>query len=155
MFKKLLIANRGEIAVRVMRTCRDMGMTSVAVYSEADATALHARYADEAYCIGPAPAAESYLNAPEIIKIGTAPAAPRLSIPVTASSPSSAEFGRACAEAGIIFVGPSPETLHYSATKSRRGESPTRPASRQCRAARAASAQKTRSTSRPGLAFPC
>ena len=67
MFKKILIANRGEIALRVIRTCREMGIKSVAVYSTADAESLHVRFADEAVCIGPAPSNESYLKIPNII----------------------------------------------------------------------------------------
>ena len=67
MFRKILIANRGEIALRVIRACREMGIASVAVFSEADRNSLHVRYADEAYCIGRAPASDSYLNIPRII----------------------------------------------------------------------------------------
>ena len=67
VFRKILIANRGEIAVRIMHACRELGIPSVAVFSEVDRTALHARCADEAYCIGPAPAPESYLNIDKII----------------------------------------------------------------------------------------
>ncbi|MBU1935797.1 hypothetical protein KKG05_00230, partial [bacterium] len=67
MFRKILVANRGEIAIRVMRTCREMGIRSVAVYSEADRTALHPQMADEAYLIGPAPATESYLHFDRVI----------------------------------------------------------------------------------------
>ncbi len=69
MFKKLLIANRGEIALRIVRACREIGITSVAVYSEADRNSLHVRNADEAYLIGPAPARESYLNIERIIEV--------------------------------------------------------------------------------------
>ena len=67
MFQRILIANRGEIALRILRACKDMGIQSVAVYSEADKDSLHLRYADETICIGPAPSSESYLNIPAII----------------------------------------------------------------------------------------
>jgi acetyl-CoA carboxylase biotin carboxylase subunit len=67
MFKKILIANRGEIAMRIIRTCREMGIKTVAVYSTADSDSLHVRFADEAVCIGPAPSSESYLKTPNII----------------------------------------------------------------------------------------
>ncbi len=110
MLKKLLIANRGEIAVRIMRTCRDMGITSVAVYSEADATALHTRYADEAYCIGPAPAAQSYLDQAKLIETALACGAEAIH-PGYGFLSERADFGQACADAGLIFIGPSPATL--------------------------------------------
>jgi acetyl-CoA carboxylase biotin carboxylase subunit len=116
LFKKVLIANRGEIAVRIMRTCRDMGITSVAVYSEADAMSLHARYADEAYCIGPAPASESYLNAAKIIETAKACGAEAIH-PGYGFLSEQAEFSRACAAAGIKFIGPSPETVRLLGDK--------------------------------------
>lgn len=85
MVKKVLIANRGEIAIRIMRACREMGIQSVAVYSEADKEALFAKYADEAHFIGPAPATQSYLNMQKVIDAAKR-AAPRPSTPATAFS---------------------------------------------------------------------
>jgi acetyl-CoA carboxylase biotin carboxylase subunit len=69
MIKKILIANRGEIAIRIMRSCREMGISTVAVYSEADRTSMHVRYADEAYFIGPSPSSESYLKMDKILEV--------------------------------------------------------------------------------------
>ena len=109
--RKLLIANRGEIAVRIMRTCRELGIASVAVYSDADRDALHVREADEAYRIGPAPAAESYLNIPAILAAAQRRAAPTPSTPATASCPSARRSPQAVLEAGLIWVGPPPEAI--------------------------------------------
>lgn len=116
MFKKVLIANRGEVAVRIMRSCRDMGIASVGVYSDADATSLHARYADEAYCIGPAAATESYLDAARIIETAVACGADAIH-PGYGFLSEQAEFAGACAAAGIKFIGPTPETLRLLGDK--------------------------------------
>jgi len=134
LFRKVLIANRGEIAVRVMRACRELGIASVAVYSEADRGALHARYADEAYCIGPGPAAESYLNGARIVETAVACGADAIH-PGYGFLSEQAAFAETCAAAGIAFVGPSPETLRSVGDKvsareiARRAGVPTVPGS--------------------------
>lgn len=114
--KKLLIANRGEIALRIMRTAREMGIQTVAIYSEADRTALHVRYADESVCVGPAPSSESYLRADVIIDV-----CKRLNVdaihPGYGFLSENANFSRAVREAGLIFVGPSPESIEVMGSK--------------------------------------
>lgn len=108
--KKILIANRGEIAIRIMRTCREMDIEAVAVYSEADRTSLHVRYAHEAYLIGKAPSSESYLNIEKIIEVTKACGADAVH-PGYGFLSENATFARRCNEEGIIFIGPSPEVI--------------------------------------------
>jgi acetyl-CoA carboxylase, biotin carboxylase subunit len=110
MIKKILIANRGEIAVRIIRSCREMELLSVAVYSEADRKSMHVRYADEAYFIGPSPARESYLSMDKIIEIAKKSGADAIH-PGYGFLSENAEFAERCEKEGIIFIGPSPKAI--------------------------------------------
>jgi len=116
MIKKLLIANRGEIAVRIMRTCREMGISSVAVFSDADRKSLHVRYASEAYYIGPSPSIESYLVADKIIQAAKKCGADAIH-PGYGFLSENAEFAKKVRKAGIIFVGPSSHAISIMGDK--------------------------------------
>lgn len=117
MFKKVLIANRGEIAVRVIRACKEMGISTVAVYSEADREALHVRLADEAYCIGPHLSSKSYLNMTNLLMVAQVSNADAIH-PGYGFLAESAEFANICIENDIIFIGPSPEAISKMGAKA-------------------------------------
>jgi acetyl-CoA carboxylase, biotin carboxylase subunit len=132
MFRKILIANRGEIAVRILRACREMGIPSVCVFGEVDRTSLHIRLADEAYLIGPAPSRGSYLRIDKLIDVARRSGCDAIhpGYGFLAENPA---LPRACAEAGITFIGPSPETMEMMGSKTagkqlaRRADVPTVP----------------------------
>ncbi|MCW8310685.1 acetyl-CoA carboxylase biotin carboxylase subunit [Sphingobacterium thalpophilum] len=117
MFKKILIANRGEIALRIIRTCREMGIKSVAVYSTADRDSLHVRFADEAVCIGPPPSKDSYLNIPNIISAAELTNADAIH-PGYGFLSENARFSAICAEYGIKFIGATAEQIEKMGDKS-------------------------------------
>ncbi len=117
MFKKILIANRGEIALRIIRTCREMGISTVAVYSTADRESLHVRFADEAVCIGPAPSKMSYLSIPNIIAAAEITNADAIH-PGYGFLAENAEFSRVCQEYNIKFIGASPDMINRMGDKA-------------------------------------
>ena len=117
MFKKVLIAKRGEIALRVIRTCKEMGIKTVAVYSQADADSLHVRFADEAVCIGPAASSESYLSIPNIIAAAEITNSDAIH-PGYGFLSENAKFSRICQEHGIKFIGASPDQINSMGDKA-------------------------------------
>ncbi|MGL5681875.1 MAG: acetyl-CoA carboxylase biotin carboxylase subunit [Marinifilaceae bacterium] len=116
MIKKVLVANRGEIAIRVMRSCREMEIATVAVFSEADRTSKHVLFADEAYCVGPAASQESYLCVEKILKVAKQSGADAIH-PGYGFLSENATFARRCKEEGIIFIGPEAETMNMMGDK--------------------------------------
>ncbi|HEY7472833.1 MAG TPA: acetyl-CoA carboxylase biotin carboxylase subunit [Gemmatimonadota bacterium] len=117
MFRKVLIANRGEIALRVIRACRMLDLKTVAVHSRADAEALHVRFADEAVCVGPAPSPQSYLNIPRLIAAAEITGADAVH-PGYGFLAENAEFAQICAESHLVFIGPTPEQIRQMGDKS-------------------------------------
>ncbi|WP_274365343.1 acetyl-CoA carboxylase biotin carboxylase subunit [Paenibacillus thermotolerans] len=116
-FQKVLIANRGEIAVRIIRACRELGIFTVAVYSEADRDALHVRLADEAYCIGPTPSKDSYLNMTNIMSVATLTGTDAIH-PGYGFLAENADFAEICERCNITFIGPSPEAISKMGDKA-------------------------------------
>ena len=116
-FTSILVANRGEIACRVIRTAKAQGYRTVAVYSEADAKAPHVQMADEAVCIGPSPVNESYLVQDNILSAARASGAEAIH-PGYGFLSENADFARACEDAGLVFIGPSPDAIHLMGNKA-------------------------------------
>src|SRR5271154_2038387 len=116
MFQKLLIANRGEIALRIISACKELGIRTVAVYSEADRNALHVRFADEAVCIGPPRSAESYLNIPHVISAAEIANVDAIH-PGYGFLSENANFAEVCGASHITFIGPSPSVIRMMGEK--------------------------------------
>src|SRR5712664_2127645 len=118
MFEKILVANRGEIALRVICACKELGISTVAVYSEADRNSLHVRFADEAVCIGPARSSESYLNIPQVISAAEITNVDAIH-PGYGFLSENANFAKVCEASEITFIGPKPEIIEMMGEKER------------------------------------
>jgi len=118
MFSKVLVANRGEIALRIIRSCKELGIKTVAVYSEADRRSLHVMLADEAICIGPPKASESYLNIPNIISAAELTKAEAIH-PGYGFLAENAKFAEICENSGFVFIGPPPDIIRLMGDKNR------------------------------------
>jgi len=154
MFSKILIANRGEIALRVIRAARELGVRTVAVYSEADRTAPHVLAADEAYCVGPPPSAESYLRVEKLIEVAKESGAEAVH-PGYGFLAERAGFVQAVRDAGLTFIGPSPEAIVAMGDKTAARKRVIGRASPWCREPRRRSrTPRRRGGSRPRSATP-
>jgi len=121
MFQKILVANRGEIALRVICACKELGISTVAVYSEADRNSLHVRFADEAVCIGPPRSSESYLNIPQVISAAEITNVDAIH-PGYGFLSENANFAKVCEASEITFIGPTPEVIEMMGEKDRAQE---------------------------------
>ncbi|HHV72395.1 MAG TPA: acetyl-CoA carboxylase biotin carboxylase subunit, partial [Clostridia bacterium] len=121
MFKKVLIANRGEIAIRIIRACRELGIKTVAVYSEADRQSLHVKYADEAYCVGPSQSKKSYLNIPNILSAAKIAGVDAIH-PGYGFLAENAYFAEMCTTYGFKFIGPNPKSIEIMGNKAKAKE---------------------------------
>jgi len=146
MFKKVLIANRGEIALRVIRACREMGLASVAVHSTADADALHVKFADQAVCIGPPPSRLSYLNVPMIISAAEVTGADAVH-PGYGFLSENADFAEVCRKCKLTWIGPPADAMRLMGDKIGRAPRWPPPAFPRCRARQACTTSS--SCSRP------
>ena len=144
MFSKILIANRGEIAVRIIRACKEMGVATVAVYSEADKNSLHVALADQSYCIGGPEASESYLNENQIISTAVLSGAQAVH-PGYGFLSENAHFARACRKNSLVFIGPDPDSMERL-SESKAGSRPDRIS---CYAQSLCRRRRTRDTSDP------